>query len=271
MSSGNPKAHDVKWFDSLRDGLSGRTFNERKSMLKACLDWSVNNDLVSGKNPYESVKTKKSERNDHAKPFSRDEIAAIIEAFQSDRFVHKSSHFSHSHYAHYVPFIKFQFVTGCRLGEAIALQWKHMDFANRRILIEQALGRDLASSPNASKKILKSTKTGAIGFVPMNDLLYDLLLTHKPIDASPTDWVFKGHRGDYISTASFRDTWKLVLSNLDIEYRYPYQMKHTALSFVATQQGLLAASKLARHTDVTMAARHYARFVDEVKLPDYGI
>ena len=268
LSSGNPKAHDVKWFDSLRDGLSGRTFNERKSMLKACLDWSVNNDLVSGKNPYESVKTKKSERNDHAKPFSRDEIAAIIEAFQSDRFVHKSSHFSHSHY---VPFIKFQFVTGCRLGEAIALQWKHMDFANRRILIEQALGRDLASSPNASKKILKSTKTGAIGFVPMNDLLYDLLLTHKPIDASPTDWVFKGHRGDYISTASFRDTWNLVLSNLDIEYRYPYQMKHTALSFVATQQGLLAASKLARHTDVTMAARHYARFVDEVKLPDYGI
>jgi len=98
-----------------------------------------------------------------------------------------------------------------------------------------------------------------------------LLLTHKPIDASPSDWVFKGHRGDYISTASFRDTWKLVLSHLNIEYRYPYQMKHTALSFVATQQGLLAASKLARHTDVTMAARHYARFVDEVKLPDYGI
>lgn len=264
----NPKSQDVKWFDSIRDGLSARTFNERKSMLKTCIDWAISNDLVSGKNPYESVKTKKSERSDHAKPFSRDEVAAIIEAFESDRFVHKSSHFSHSHY---VPFIKFQFVTGCRIGEAIALQWKHVDFANRRILIEQALGRDLASSPNASKKILKSTKTGAIGFVPMNDLLYDLLLAHKPIDAKPTDWVFKGHRGDYISTSSFRDTWKLVLSHLDIEYRYPYQMKHTALSFVATQQGLLAASKLARHSDITMAARHYARFVDEVKLPDYGI
>ena len=268
LSSGNSKAQDVKWFDDLREKLSAQVFNQRKTMLKSCLDWAVDNGLVSGKNPYESVKSKKSERDDHVQPFSRDEVAAIIEAFESDRFVPRSSSFSHSHY---VPFIKFQFVTGCRLGEAIALQWKHIDFANRRILIEQALGRDLASSPNASKKILKSTKTGAIGFVPMNDLLYDLLLNHKPTNASSSDWVFKGHRGDYISTSSFRDTWKLVLSSLHIEYRYPYQMKHTALSFVATQQGLLAASKLARHSDVTMAARHYARFVDEVKLPDYGI
>ena len=189
LSNGNPKAQDVKWFDDLRQKLSAQSFNQRKSMLKACIDWSIDNDLVSGKNPYESVKPKKNEHNDHAQPFSRDEVAAIIEAFQSDRFVSKSSSFSHSHY---VPFIKFQFVTGCRLGEAIALQWKHTDFINRRILIEQALGRNLASSPNASKKILKSTKTGAIGFVPMNDLLYDLLLTHKPIDASSSDWVFKG-------------------------------------------------------------------------------
>ena len=268
LNNGKPKIQDVKWFDDLRQNLSAQVFNQRKAMLKSCFDWAIDNDLVSGKNLYSALKPKKSERNDHAKPFSRDEVSEIIEAFHSDRFVPKSSSFSHSHY---VPFIKFQFVTGCRLGEAIALQWKHVDFANRRILIEQALGRDLASSPSASKKIVKSTKTGAIGFVPMNDLLYDLLLSHKPSNASSTDWVFKGHRGDYISTSSFRDTWKLVLTKLEIEYRYPYQMKHTALSFVATQQGLLAASKLARHTNVNMAARHYARFVDEVKLPDYGI
>jgi integrase len=105
----------------------------------------------------------------------------------------------------------------------------------------------------------------------MNELLHDILHDHKPNNANSTDWVFKGHQGDYISTASFRDTWKLVLTGLGIEYRYPYQMKHTCLSFVATQQGLLAASKLARHKNVTMVAKHYARFVDEVKLPDYGI
>jgi|GEM_PF-822581 len=269
VKAGNPKALDVNWFDGLRESLSSQTFNQRKAMLKSCLTWAISNDLVSGKNPYDSLKPKKSERNDHAKPFSREEIVAIIDAFKSDRFVPKSSRFAHSHY---LPFIKFQFITGCRPGEAIALQWKwkHIDFENRRILIEQALGRDLASSPYASKKVLKSTKTGAIGFIPLNNDLHDMLINHKPNNICATDWVFLGHHGSYISTSSFRDTWKLVLTGLEIEYRYPYQMKHTALSYVATQQGLLAASKLARHTDVTMAARHYARFVDEVKLPDYG-
>lgn len=266
VKSGNTKAQDANWFEIQRSSLSLNVFNQRKTMLKSCLNWAIGNGLVSGKNPYQALKPKKNERNDRVKPFSKDEIVAIIEAFESDKFKPNSSRYPHSHY---VPFIKFQFLTGCRLGEAIALQWKHVDFDNCRVLIEQALGKDLASSPNVSKKILKTTKTGSVGFIPMNELLHKILLSHKPNNVNLSDWVFEGHKGNYISTSSFRDVWKLVLTGLGIEYRYPYQMKHTALSFVATQQGLLAASKLARHKNVNMVAKHYARFVDEVKLPDY--
>lgn len=263
---GSPKAQDANWFEIQKSSLSSNVFNQRKTMLKSCLEWAIGNELVSGKNPYQDVKPKKCERIDRVKPFSKDEIVAIIGAFESNKFKPNSSRYPHSHY---VAFIKFQFLTGCRLGEAIALQWKQVDFQNRRILIEQSLGRDLASSPNASKKIMKTTKTGSVGFVPMNDLLYDILHDHKPSNANSTDWVFKGHKGDYISTSSFRDVWQKVLISLEIDYRYPYQMRHTALSALATQQGLLAASKLARHRNATMVAKHYARFVDEVRLPDY--
>ena len=80
------KAQDIDWFESVRSNLSAQAFNQRKSMLKACLDWAIDNGLVSGKNPYKTLKPKKNERNDHVQPFSKDEVVAIIEAFQSDRF-----------------------------------------------------------------------------------------------------------------------------------------------------------------------------------------
>jgi len=49
------------------------------------------------------------------RPFSKEEMGAIIQAFRTDRY-----------YSPYGDFVQFLFETGCRTGEAIGLRWGHL-------------------------------------------------------------------------------------------------------------------------------------------------
>ncbi len=259
----NPDCGDTSWFVQHREQYSAYTFNTRKTFLKSCFEWAKHEGLWQGKNPYVGIKPKKKANSEIIKPFTKKEIQRIIQAFETNEFCPDASAYKHSHY---VPFIKWQFMTGCRPGESIALRWQDVDFENRRITIRQSLGRDFEFSPNASRKILKETKTGESGFIPMNDALYKLL-DGLPKN-NPLGWVFPGHKGNYMDIDAFRDVWAKVLAGLGIPYRKPYLTRHTALSRVASSQGLLAAARLARHKSCDMVSRHYAVFVGEIDLPD---
>jgi integrase len=171
-----------------------------------------------------------------------------------------------------VPYLSFLFLTGVRPGEAIALQWKHIDVEKNLVEISEAMGRDLESSPYASRKVRKETKTGTIRYLPMGSSLRSLLLRHKPIEAKPDTLVFCGSRGKgTLDIRAFREAWKLVLEGLGIEYRKPYQTRHTALSHIAQNHGLLAAAKVAGHKSLDMVSRHYARYTDDLKdvMPEF--
>lgn len=261
----NPQVDNVDWFVVLRDTWSAKTWKDRRNYIKSCINWAINEGEFTGKNPYLGLKVRKERQVDKVKPFTSSEIRQILKAFDTDQFCHPSSAYKHSQYS---PFVRFLFITACRLGEATGLTWDCVDFESRIIVIKQALGRDTAKSPNTTRKILKETKTGNVHYIPMNSALFSLLESIKPerLDG----FVFKGHRGAYIDTSSFRRrVWKPILEKLGIEYRYPYQTRHTALSAVASSQGLLAAAKLAGHKSLDMVSRHYARFTDEVDLPDF--
>ena len=263
----NPLAHDVVWLLELREQWSVKTWTDRRNYLKSCIQWAINEGLFSGKNPYVGLKPRKEREPDKVKPFSPEEIGSILQALDTNQFCHPCSHYKHSHYS---AFIRFLLITGCRLGEATALSWDCIDSQNRIITIKQALGRDIASSPNTTRKILKETKTGRVHHIPMNEALFGLLESIKTDNAK--GFVFRGHRGKYIDTSSFRRrVWKPVLEKLGIEYRYPYQCRHTVLSAVASSQGLLAAAKLAGHQNLDMVSHHYARFTDQIILPNFEV
>jgi len=260
--------NDTGWFTKLQASLSHRTYNERLSYISSCVTWATEQRLFTGKNAWLRVKPMKQvQTEDHVKPFTKDEISRIVEALETNQFCAKGNHaFKHSHYA---PLVKFLFATGCRISEAIALQWKHVDFERRQICICESLSRDLSDKGNGYRRVRKSTKTGNIRYLPLTEGLQKLLLAKKSKDCQPNDLVFPSFTGKNIEPNNFRKrVWAKVLEGLGIEYRYPYQTRHTLLSHVAMEYNLPMAAAIAGHKDLTMVQKNYARFVGNIELPN---
>lgn len=264
--AGNPDWNDVAWFLQSKVGTS--TWNTRRRFIKSCIAWAFSNGLLTGNNPWDKLKSRK-ETKTSANPLTLEEIKLVIQAFESNQFCSEYSPYKHSYYT---PFLKFLFLTGMRPGEVIALQWKHIDFRNNLIKVSEAMGRDLESSPYATRKIRKETKTGDVRYLPISSTLRELLVSCSPKDINPESLVFPGARSKgTLDTRTFRRIWKKVLCGLGLEYRNPYQTRHTALSHVAQNHGLLAAAKVAGHKSIDMVSRHYARFTGDLRdvMPDF--
>ncbi len=106
----------------IRDYLLATTSTDTTKRIltrfSACCDWAVKSGMLKD-NPFVGmaveIKLKNKQESDLIDPFSVSERDAILKAFQE-----------HPNHRHYYPFVRFMFLTGCRTGEAIALQWKHI-------------------------------------------------------------------------------------------------------------------------------------------------
>ncbi|WRH66962.1 MAG: tyrosine-type recombinase/integrase [Planktothrix sp. GU0601_MAG3] len=78
----------------------------KMTIFSSAWDWGKKNGLISTENPFKEVNIESS-RSPEIDPFSREEVRKILEFAPSDK----------------KPFIKFLFLTGCRLGEAVGLRW----------------------------------------------------------------------------------------------------------------------------------------------------
>jgi integrase len=162
-------------------------------------------------------------------PFSTTERDSILLGFQE-----------HPSHQHYYSFVKFLFLTGCRTGEAIALQWKHIAHDLSCIIFSESYSSKL--------KIRKCTKTGTSRKFPVNSDLRSLLVAIKPIDANPSDLVFTTSTGLPIDNSRFTNqVWKgcksgkktykgilppLVSSGAVGGYRCLYNTRHTFITML---------------------------------------
>lgn len=205
-----------KLFDWSTANLTPDTAKRFLMQLSACCKWGVKSRLITD-NPFEGlqsdIKVKKAGGEDkEINPFTKEERDAIIAAFESNRY-----------YKHYADYVRFLFLTGARPSEVIALQWKHI--SDKSISFEQAV----VAGKNGL--VLKAgLKTQDKRKFPVNVQLLDLLHSVKArlniFDS--TAFVFPSPDGKWIDIHNFRNrAWKVILDSLDIEYRKPYQTRHT--------------------------------------------
>ncbi len=216
--------------------------------LSACCNWAVEEGLLPD-NPFSKLpKPEKPTKRQTINPFTKTERDAIIQAFSE-----------HHYYSYYTGFVKFLFWTGCRIGEAIAIQWKHVsdDFSM------------ITFSESVVDKIRKDTKTHRIRKFPINKALEGLLQELLPDGWVGNDLIFPSPTGITIDPHNFLNkAWKSVMETLPIVYRPQYNTRHTFIS-LCLENGVnvvQVANWVGNSPDVIW--RNYAGLVSTAKVPE---
>lgn len=129
-------------------------------------------------------------------------------------------------------------------------------------------------SPNTMYYVHK-TYTGYLERMPTQELskateIRDFALKTIPKDSNAETFIFPGYSGGTLNTPSFRKTvWKPILEGLNIEYRKPYQTRHTFIT-LALENGLDAkdVAKLVGNSPEVIY-RHYAGNKRELFMPEF--
>jgi integrase len=247
-----PSSDSNEWF--IKDGshLSAFSFNLRKRYFSNCLEWSIGENLAES-NPFRTIKSKKAVKRVKTKPLTLKGVRQILEGFR----VHQPD---------YVGFSTFLFLTGCRPSEAIAIQWKRVDFDRGEITIADTLARVAYQKA----RIRQQTKTGSITVLVMSEGLLKLLESLPR--GKPDDLVFHYKDGSAISLRKYQYQWLQMLKRLEIPHVKAYVSRHTFTSH-ALDSGLdsSAVAKFLGHSDSSMVDQNYGSSIKTPKLPDLNL
>ncbi|MEG4225900.1 tyrosine-type recombinase/integrase [Microcoleus sp. N9_B2] len=229
------------------------TVRERIVMMNACWEWAQKKKLVL-ENPWEKVKVSVAPKQ-RPEPFTLKEISAIVQKFRSD-----------SNLTHYADYVEFKFGVGLRTGEAAALLWRHCSQNCDRTWIGESLS-------NRDRKAAKRNKDRT---VPLTARLQQLLLDRRKENQKPDDLIFTSIEGramayrpaSYDSKNFCNRYWKPAPASLGIDYRKPYNTRHTLISH-GLESGMnpVSIAALTGH-DVRTLYENYAGLVNPPKLPD---
>jgi integrase len=206
-------------------------------LVNASWNWGVKQSLVIS-NPWAEVIKIKVPPQQRPRPFTAEEMGAIVEGFRQNRY-----------YSYYTDFVTFLFSTGCRTGEAIGLQWRHLPDDCRKVWIGESVTRGRR----------KSTKTNKSREFKLPSYLVTLLLARRPANYQPNDLVFPAMKGGPIDAHNFRNrAWAKILEGAGVNYRKPYNTRHTFISHALAQgANPVAISQMTGH-DVETLFKHYA-------------
>ena len=151
---------------------------------------------------------------------------------------------------------------GCRLGEALALEWRHIDFEAKRVRIEQ--------SADAKTREIQTPKTKrGIRTVPLDPALAKELRAYRralETAGEPSPWLFPTsapHDGVFVL-----DQRSYVQRHFDPARRTvtsarvtPHMLRHTWCTLAVTRYPVAYVSKWAGHSDPSFTYRTYVQAI----------
>ncbi|GAB5478076.1 MAG: site-specific integrase [Marinobacter nauticus] len=221
--------------------LSASRINRIMTPLRMILSEAANRYEFSS--PYHGIKSLKVPRTD-VEPFGIDEVKQIIDTVRPD----------------FRNYYIVRFFTGMRTGEIDGLQWDHVDFQRRQILVRQAL---------VNGQLEYTKNDGSFRTIEMSQMVIDALNDQKRATGN-MDFVFCSRNGGPLSHNNVtKRVWYPLLRHLGLRDRRPYQTRHTAATlWLASGESPEWIARQMGHTTTEMLFRVYSRFVPNLTRQD---
>jgi len=181
----------------------------------------------------------KDELKKEIDPFTESEVKRILETFKN-----------HELYS----FIAFLTFTGCRPGEARALEWDDLTFDGYTDTVTARISKSLDSQGN-----VKTTKTGKIRVVPLPKNLVEILLEKKDKGR-----MFPGSE----DKAQVRWSWKCALRQANVRYRPLYNLRHSYITHCLVKGVTVATVAKWCGNSPEVIYKHYAGSLSSESLPE---
>ena len=228
-----------------------KTIRSYRGVLSTIFDDAIKAEFIE-KNPVRlasKISTRRRINNSTRKisPFSLDEIKQLLQTTENEQMKNL--------YA-------LLFFTGMRGGEAMGLQWRHVNFINKKIDVEQQIGRGILGPPK-----WESYRT-----IEIIDALIPYLQSQFELTSDFNSYVFLNKQNShYWDISKIREQyWKKDLKKAMIAYRNIHQTRHTFCStLISAGEDINYVSKLAGHSTTKTTLEKYSKFIPNKK-DDFG-
>ncbi|RLL52182.1 DUF3596 domain-containing protein [Mariprofundus sp. EBB-1] len=227
-----------QWMSSL--SCSPKRINNILIPLRGMLKDAHADGLIE-QNPMDRIRNYKT-RSREPQPFSLEEQKKILNV------LHDQTR----------NLIQFAFYTGLRTGELIALRWSDIDFDNNLVRVRRSISRKEESTTKTAAGerdvVLFEAALEALNGQKLFTYKLSNRIFHNPIT-----------KKEWASCDAIWRHWQAAFKKLDIQYREPYQTRHTyASSLLSAGEHPSWISRQMGHTDPSVLFKKYARWMPEM-------
>lgn len=222
--------------------LSPRRINKIMGPLRQILCEAA--DRFNFRTPFHGIKSLKFRKSD-IMPFTLEQVKSILNTVRVD----------------FRNYYTVRFFTGMRTGEVDGLKWKFVDFEHRQILVRETV---------VNGEVEYTKNDGSQRDIQMSQAVYEALKSQEKATRHMSGYVFCNTQGNPLDHKNVTNrVWTPLLRYLGIEYRRPYQCRHTAATlWLAAGENPEWIARQMGHTSTEMLFRVYSRFVPNLTRQD---
>lgn len=253
--------------------LARATINKDFFFIKRCLqraldDGIIENNPASNVAPLDESEVKKSTKV--VKPFQVEDMKRLLNEAKrvntKDSCIHGA--IGERVYGVNADVIIFQLFTGLRIGEALGLRWKNVDFENESICVAEAM-KDMVDENGKRVRRLGTPKTKeSVRDVYLCEEAKEILLEQKRNhpNAKEDDLVFVNELGNTIDRMKVNRTLKAMASRCDcsIQDVGSHALRHTFGSYLISEGvDIYIVSKIMGHKSIKTTETVYAKLLNK--------
>lgn len=255
--------------DMVKEDLSYSTIKKAYDTLNQRFKLAINQEQVN-KNPTLGVvlPKQKNKKNSEIQYFSKEQCKELIE---ESRRIYDYNNKNVYRLGELVPFLIF---TGLRIGEAIALEWKDIDYKHKTITVNKNVVE--VKSKETGKYILEkqdSTKTdSSTRIIPISNNAMECIKNLKEINGDKR-FIFASQTGQYISPSNFNRMFRGIQKALNYEVTLGlHSLRHTFATLMLNNGiDVKIVSELLGHSNVSVTYNIYIHTIQSQKIKAINI